>query len=72
MRYLTLVISNPEIKRTLATLSKVEFDFLEVIVEKLKDKLPLLPLYRTVYEIFTSYDSSYNHAIILFLVNPYA
>ncbi|KAG6698917.1 hypothetical protein I3842_08G043600 [Carya illinoinensis] len=60
MRYLTLVISNPEIKRTLATLRKAEFGFLGVIVEKLKDKSPLLPLYRTVHEIFTSYGSSFN------------
>ncbi|KAL4386605.1 hypothetical protein GQ457_09G015790 [Hibiscus cannabinus] len=29
-------------------------------VEKLTDKSPLLPLYRTVHEIFTSYGSSFN------------
>jgi len=54
------VISNPEVKRTLATLRKAEFGFLGVIVEKLTDKSPLLPLYRTVHEIFTSYGSSFN------------
>jgi hypothetical protein len=54
------VISNPEVKRTLATLRKEEFGFLGVIVEKLTDKSPLLPLYRTVHEIFTSYGSSFN------------
>lgn len=30
------------------------------MVEKLTDKSPLLPLYRTVHEIFTSYGSSFN------------
>ena len=54
------MISNPEVKRTLATLRKAEFGFLGVIVEKLTDKSPLLPLYRTVHEIFTSYGSSFN------------
>jgi hypothetical protein len=54
------VISNPEVKRTLATLRKAEFGFLGVIVEKLTDKSPLLPLYRTVHEIFISYGSSFN------------
>jgi len=54
------VISNPEVNRTLATLRKAEFGFLGVIVEKLTDKSPLLPLYRTVHEIFTSYGSSFN------------
>lgn len=29
-------------------------------MEKLTDKSPLLPLYRTVHEIFTSYGSSFN------------
>ena len=52
------MISNPEVKRTLATLRKAEFGFLGVIVEKLTDKSPLLPLYRTVHEIFISYGSS--------------
>ena len=52
------MISNPEVNRTLATLRKAEFGFLGVIVEKLTDKSPLLPLYRTVHEIFTSYGSS--------------
>lgn len=52
------MISNPEVNRTLATLRKAEFGFLGVIVEKLTDKSPLLPLYRTVREIFTSYGSS--------------
>ena len=51
------MISNPEVKRTLATLRKAEFGFLGVIVEKLTDKSSLLPLYRTVHEIFTSYGS---------------
>ena len=54
------MISNPEVKRTLATLRKAEFGFLGVIVGKLTDKSPLLPLYRTVHEIFTSYGSSFN------------
>jgi len=54
------VISNPEVNRTLATLRKAEFGFLGVIVEKLTDKSPLLSLYRTVHEIFTSYGSSFN------------
>lgn len=54
------MISNPEVNRTLATLRKAEFGFLGVIVEKLTDKSPLLPLYRTVHEIFTSYSSSFN------------
>ena len=54
------MISNPEVKRTLATLRKAEFGFLGVIVEKLTDKSPLLSLYRTVHEIFTSYGSSFN------------
>lgn len=54
------MISNPEVNRTLATLRKAEFGFLGVIVEKLTDKSPLLPLYRTVHEIFTSYGSSLN------------
>ena len=52
------MISNPEVNRTLATLRKAEFGFLGVIVEKLTDKSPLLSLYRTVHEIFTSYGSS--------------
>ena len=52
------MISNPEVNRTLATLRKAEFGFFGVIVEKLTDKSPLLPLYRTVHEIFTSYGSS--------------
>ena len=54
------MISNPEVNRTLATLRKAEFGFLGVIVEKLTDKSPLLSLYRTVHEIFTSYGSSFN------------
>ena len=54
------MISNPEVNRTLATLRKAEFGFLGVIVEKLTDRSPLLPLYRTVHEIFTSYGSSFN------------
>ncbi len=54
------MISNPEVKRTLATLRKAEFGFFGVIVEKLTDKSPLLPLYRTVHEIFISYGSSFN------------
>lgn len=54
------MISNPEVNRTLATLRKAEFGFLGVIVEKLTDKSPLLPLYKTVHEIFTSYGSSFN------------
>lgn len=54
------MISNPEVKRTLATLRKAEFGFLGVIVEKLTDKSPLLPLYRTVHEIFISYGSPFN------------
>lgn len=54
------MISNPEVNRTLATLRKAEFGFFGVIVEKLTDKPPLLPLYRTVHEIFTSYGSSFN------------
>jgi len=54
------VISNPEVNRTLATLRKAEFGFFGVIVEKLTDKSPLLSLYRTVHEIFTSYGSSFN------------
>ena len=59
------MISNPEVKRTLATLRKAEFGFLGVIVEKLTDKSPLLPLYRTVHEIFTSYGSSFNYFGVL-------
>ena len=54
------MISNPEVNRTLATLRKAEFGFFGVIVEKLTDKSPLLSLYRTVHEIFTSYGSSFN------------
>lgn len=54
------MISNPEVNRTLATLRKAEFGFLGVIVDKLTDKSPLLSLYRTVHEIFTSYGSSFN------------
>jgi len=54
------VISNLEVNRTLATLRKAEFGFLGLIVEKLTDKSPLLSLYRTVHEIFTSYGSSFN------------
>lgn len=54
------MISNPEVNRTLATLRKAEFGFLGVIVEKLTDKSPLLSLYRTVHEVFTSYGSSFN------------
>ena len=54
------MISNPEVNRTLATLRRAEFGFLGVIVEKLTDKSPLLPLYRNVHEIFTSYGSSFN------------
>lgn len=54
------MISNPEVNCTLATLRKAEFGFLGVIVEKLTDKSPLLPLYRTIHEIFTSYGSSFN------------
>ena len=54
------MISNPEVNRTLATLRKAEFGFLGVIVEKLTDKSPLLPLYRTVHEIFISYGSPFN------------
>ena len=48
------MISNPEVNRTLATLRKAEFGFLGVIVEKLTDKSPLLPLYRTVHEPHTA------------------
>ncbi|KAD4586413.1 hypothetical protein E3N88_24014 [Mikania micrantha] len=55
-----IVISNPKVNRTLATLRKAEFGFFGVIVEKLTDKSSLLPLYGTVYEIFTSYGSSFN------------
>ena len=54
------MISNLEVNRTLATLRKAEFGFLGLIVEKLTDKSPLLSLYRTVHEIFTSYGSSFN------------
>lgn len=54
------MISNPEVKRTLATLRNAEFGFLGVTVEKLTDKSSLLPLYRTVHEIFTAYGSSFN------------
>ena len=54
------MIVNPEVNLTLATLRKAELGFLGVIVEKLADKSPLLPLYRTVHEIFTSYGSSFN------------
>jgi hypothetical protein len=54
------VISNPEVNRTLATLRKAELGFLGLIVEKSTDKSPLLSLYRTVHEIFTSYGSSVN------------
>ncbi|MED6127786.1 hypothetical protein PIB30_091482 [Stylosanthes scabra] len=39
---------------------QTEFGFFGVIVEKLTDKSPLLPLYKTVHEIFTSYDSQFN------------
>ena len=51
------MISNPEVNRTLATLRKAELGFLGLIVEKSTDKSPLLSLYRTVHEIFTSYGS---------------
>lgn len=44
----------------MATLCEAEFDFLGVIVEKLTDKSPLLPLYTIVHEIFTLYGSSFN------------
>ena len=54
------MISYLEVNRTLATLRKAEFGFLGVIVEKLTDKLPLLPLYKTVHENFTSYGFSFN------------
>lgn len=54
------MISNPEVNRTLATLRKAEFGFLGVVVEKLTDKLPLLSLYKTVHEIFTSYGFSFD------------
>jgi hypothetical protein len=54
------VISNPEVNRTLETLRKVEFGFLGVIVENLTDKLSSLSLYKTVHEICTSYDFSFN------------
>ena len=63
------MISNPEVNRTLATLRKAELGFLGLIVEKSTDKSPLLSLYRTVHEIFTSYGSSFNSFEgILFLV----
>jgi hypothetical protein len=42
------------------TLCKEEFGFLGVTVDKLTNKSPLLPLYRTVHEIFSSYGSSFN------------
>ncbi|KAF4359997.1 hypothetical protein F8388_004504 [Cannabis sativa] len=48
-----------EVKHTLTTLRKAEFGFLGAIMEKLTDKPPLLPLYRTVHEIFISYGSSF-------------
>ena len=54
------MIANSEINRILAILGKAKFGFLRVIVEKLTDKSSLLPLYRTVHEIFISYDSSFN------------
>lgn len=62
------MISNPEVNRTLATLRKAEFGFLGVIVDKLTDKSPLLSLYRTVHEIFTSYGSSFNSFEVIFFV----
>ncbi|PVH38366.1 hypothetical protein PAHAL_5G244100 [Panicum hallii] len=69
MRYLTPVISNPEVNRTLATVRKAELGFLGLIVEKSTYKSFLLSLYRTVHEIFTSYGSSFNYFEgILFLV----
>ena len=54
------MILNPEVNHTLATLCKAEFGFLGVKVEKLIDKSPLLPLYRTAHENFISYSSSFN------------
>ena len=54
------MIANSEINRILTILCKAKFSFLGVIVEKLIDKSSLLPLYRTVHEIFISYDSSFN------------
>ena len=44
----------------MTTLRKVEFGFLEVIVEKLTDKSHLPPLYKIVHEIFTSYEFLFN------------
>ena len=66
------MISNPEVKRTLATLRKAEFGFLGVIVEKLTDKSPLLPLYRTVHEIFISYGSSFNSFEVIGSLSSFA
>ena len=54
------MISKPEVNRTLATLRKVEFSFLGVIVEKLTDKFSSMSLYKTVHEICTSYGFSFN------------
>ena len=65
------MISNPEVKRTLATLHKAEFGFLGVIVEKLTNKSPLLPLYKTVHEIFTSYNSSFNSFKVVGSFSPF-
>lgn len=66
------MISNPEVNRTLATLRKAELGFLGVIVEKLTDKSPLLPLYRTVHEIFTSYGSSFNSFEVIGSLSSFA
>ncbi|KAK8358903.1 hypothetical protein V6Z11_A04G056200 [Gossypium hirsutum] len=52
------MISNLEANHTLATLGKVE-----------TNKLPLLPLYRTIYEIFTSYlFNSFKSHWVIFLI----
>lgn len=41
------------------------------MVEKLTDKSPLLPLYRTVHEIFTSYGSSFNYFEVIGSVSKF-
>ncbi len=53
------MISNPDVNLTLATLRRAEFGFFGVVVTKLTKKLPLMSLYKTVHEIFTSYGFSF-------------
>lgn len=49
------MISNPKVKHILSTLHKAKFGFKGMIMEKLTDQSPLLPLYKTVHEILAQY-----------------